>query len=157
MVTDKALSSNTPRTVKLLLKNYFILLKMEDFIQREIHIIHERLNNQAAAIKVLFERFEEVNAPLVTPMDPQNVKLETDILTFELGNAKFLEFVDIKIDNGIFEQFWASWTDRDNKFKIEDNLVTVQLFLVPTKSLEIFTRYDKFTKNSNAGRATLTL
>lgn len=130
---------------------------MDEFIQRELQIIHERLNNQANAIKVIFERFEEVNAPLVTPMDPMNVKLETDILTFELGNAKFLEFVDIKIDDGIFEQFWAPWTDRDNKFKFEDNLVTVQLFLVPTKSIEIFTRYDKFIKNSNAGHAVLTL
>ena len=130
---------------------------MDEFIQREIQIIHERLNNQAAAIKVLFERFESLNAPVITPMDPKNVKLEKDILTFELGNAKFLEFVDIKIDDEIWEQFWASWTDRDNKFKIEDNLVTVQLFLVPTKSVEIFTRYDKFTKNSNAGHATLTL
>lgn len=125
--------------------------------QQEIKLIHERLNRQANAIKNLFQMVESLTQEPVVPQNPELISFSNNVLTFKLSNVKYLEFVDIKIDDEKWEQFWAIWTNRCPKFEVKDNVVSITLKQTPTKSLNIFTRYDKFTKSSDAGHLEIRL
>ncbi len=125
--------------------------------QEEIKLIHERLNRQANAIKTLFQMVESLTQEPVTPQNPELISFSNNVLTFKLSNVKYLEFVDVEIDEEKWEQFWASWTDREPKFEVNNDVVTLNLQSIPCKSIQIFTRYDKFTKNSDAGHLRINL
>jgi len=125
--------------------------------QEEIKLIHERLNRQANAIKTLFQMVESLTQEPVVPQNPELISFSDNVLTFKLSNVKYLEFVDIKTDDEKWEQLWATWTNRCPKFEVSNDVVTLKIQNTPTKSLEIFTRYDKFTKNSDAGHLRINL
>jgi hypothetical protein len=111
-----------------------------------------RLDNQAKEICQLKKRVAELEQPVVTPMNPYAIQFSNRMLSFTLDNAKYLDFVDIRIDGTTWEQQWAK------TFKVVGNVVSVDLSKYEVKeSLEIFTRYDTHTKSADAGHAFFTL
>ncbi len=94
---------------------------------------------------------------VVVPQNPLQVKLEGSVLTFTVSNSKYIDFLDIRVNNEWFK-FWSpDRVDMPEKFSLQDTLVTVILPPMPVRRLEICTRYDKFTKTSEAGRAVVSM
>ena len=125
---------------------------------KEIGILRERLNRQAMAIKDLVNYVNVLETVLIHPvkcMSPTDVSYENDLLTFKVDNARLVEFVDIRINEDKWVQFWSRWSNREQPFDLDADTNTIRINLVndvEIKSLEIFTRYDKFTNSSDAGR-----
>ncbi len=125
---------------------------------QEIYTINQKLDRQACTIKKLIEYINVLEMVLIhpiTPANPDNILVNDDnILTFTLENAHLVEFIDIRIDEDKWIQFWASWSGRTNTFKLDGKKIIINLFDdVPKSQLEIFTRYDRFTNNSDSGHA----
>jgi hypothetical protein len=98
---------------------------------------------------------KDANEPVVTPQNPKNVSYDATRVKFGVDNAQYVEFVDIRVDETTWVQRWAPWSPNPGqKFDLSGSIITVDIApVVANTSLEIFTRYDKFTKNTNAGFA----
>jgi hypothetical protein len=78
------------------------------------------------------------------------------VLEFDLPNTKNqLSFVDVNI-GGNWYQAWrgAVAPPNSNVLGIAGNRIQMNLPVMVSGSVQIFTRYDVFTGNSNAGYAT---
>ena len=78
------------------------------------------------------------------------------LLTFQLPNtAQYLSFVDMNI-NGAWVQRWNPALNQPNTtpFSRSGSTITINLSaFTPTGSITVFTRYDAYSGNSNAGTA----
>jgi hypothetical protein len=130
-------------------------------LSNAVNVAHARLDKQRDVIRTLESRVQFMEnglKQLIRPMNPYNITFLNGILTFTLNNADFMEFVDIQIDDAIWVQFWAQWTDRPIKFTVNKNVVTVDLSAQTVKNnLKIFSRYDCYTGTSAAGFANYAL
>ncbi len=129
----------------------------------EIGILRESLNRQGMTIKNIMDYVNVLETVLIHPVktiDPTDVHYENDLLTFNVANARLVEFIDIRINEDKWVQFWSRWSNRDQSFELDADTNTIRINLTndtPITSLEIFTRYDKFTNSSDAGRTVVQL
>ncbi len=94
-------------------------------------------------------------------MNPRDITYANGKLQFRLDNFQFCQFLDIYFDDNksVRIQHWAPWTNNPAnppKFTQSQGIVQVDLTrepMLPTRSIEIFTRYDYFTRNGDAGYA----
>ncbi len=94
-------------------------------------------------------------APAFSPENPINISHSGFVLEFDLPNTKDqLSFVDVNI-GGNWYQAWrgAVAPPNANVLAIAGNRIQMNLPVMVSGAVQIFTRYDVFTGNSNAGYA----
>jgi hypothetical protein len=93
-------------------------------------------------------------APVITPENPINVSYDGLYIYFDLPNtAQYLDFVDVLI-GGNYYRGWAdpsSVGDGEFQLDIIDTTVSLELPVLVTGTVQIFTRYDKYTNSAEPG------
>lgn len=110
------------------------------------HIIHD-LTKRVATLE---------GKPIIAAMNPEQIRLEANNrLVCTVGNADFVEFVDMCVNGSAWLRFWAE--GQQPLFIREATTLIFQLppHVSPINSMEIFTRYDRHTQTSEAGRASV--
>lgn len=98
-------------------------------------------------------------APAFSPENPTNIAASGFVLEFDLPNTiNQLSFVDVNV-GGQWYQAWrgAVAPPNANVLALTRTRVQMNLPVMVTGSVNIFTRYDVHTGNSNAGFASITL
>lgn len=129
-----------------------------DAFARLLNDLMNRLDENARTIADLQRRVLTLEGkPVVVPANPQQIQVRSSegTVTFTVSNAEFVDFVDLRV-NGVGQRCWSPQnTEADKpKFKLEGTTITVGPLAMsaPVRSVEVFTRYDKYTKTSEAGR-----
>ena len=122
--------------------------------------LQHRLDDATRTINDLTRRVATLEGkPIITPMNPEHIHLDAENhLVCTVGNADYVEFVDIRVNGATWLRFWADWTGQQPPFARNG---TTLLFTLPpsvgsVKSVEVFTRYDRHTQTSEAGRGAAT-
>jgi hypothetical protein len=130
---------------------------------KEIGILRQCFNKHSMAIRNIIDYVNVLETVLIHPvkcMSPTDVEYKDSLLTFKVDNARLVEFVDIRVNEDKWVQFWSRWSKRGQPFDLDADTNTIRIKLIndtPITSLEIFTRYDKFTNSSDAGRTVVQL
>lgn len=129
---------------------------LEEFIQLMLKTYTITLPNNSTYSYT--GNFQNALAMGFQPENPVNLAYNSvsKLLTFQLPNtAQFLSFVDMNI-NGAWVQRWNPALNQPNTtpFSRSGSTITIDLAaFTPAGSITVFTRYDAYSGNSNAGTA----